>query len=66
MIPGYGSFSTSGQQQIAAQGATVDINDSVLTNNLETLGTIAEHWDTLQAIPPQDERKNNNGKFNSL
>ena len=40
MIPGYGSFSTSGQQQIAAQGATVDINDSVLTNNLEMLGTI--------------------------
>ena len=40
MIPGYGSFSISGQQQIAAQGATVDINDSVLTNNLETLGTI--------------------------
>src|SRR5208283_2132118 len=40
MIPGYGSFSTPGQQQIAAQGATVDINDSVLTNNLETLGTI--------------------------
>ncbi|MFZ0145534.1 MAG: hypothetical protein WAL08_14345, partial [Candidatus Sulfotelmatobacter sp.] len=40
MIPGYVSFSTSGQQQIAAQGATIDINDSVLTNNLETLGTI--------------------------
>ena len=40
MIPGYGSFSTSGQQQIAAEGATVDINDSVLTNNLEMLGTI--------------------------
>src|ERR1700723_994411 len=40
MIPGYSGFSTSGQQQIAAQGATVDINDSVLTNNLETLGTI--------------------------
>jgi len=40
MIPGYSSFSTSGQQQIAAQGATVDINDSVLTNNLEMLGTI--------------------------
>jgi len=40
MIPGYGTFSTSGQQQIAAQGATVDINDSVLTNNLEMLGTI--------------------------
>jgi hypothetical protein len=40
MIPGYNSFSTSGQRQIAAQGATVDINDSVLTNNLEMLGTI--------------------------
>ena len=40
MISGYGSFSISGQQQIAAQGATVDISDSVLTNNLETLGTI--------------------------
>ena len=40
VIPGYSSFSTTGQQQIAAQGATVDINDSVLTNNLETLGTI--------------------------
>jgi hypothetical protein len=40
IVPGYGSFSASGQQQIAAQGATVDINDSVLTNNLEMLGTI--------------------------
>ncbi|MGA8732982.1 MAG: hypothetical protein WB558_03590 [Terriglobales bacterium] len=40
MIPGYGGFSVSGQQQIAAQGATVDIGDSVLTNNLEMLGTI--------------------------
>jgi len=40
VIPGYSSFSTTGQQQIAAQGATVDINDSVLTNNLEMLGTI--------------------------
>ena len=26
--------------QIAAQGATVDINDSVMTNNLQALGTI--------------------------
>src|SRR5260370_33242202 len=40
MIPGYGSFSTSGQQQIAAQGATIDIHDSVLTKHLVTLGTI--------------------------
>jgi predicted SnoaL-like aldol condensation-catalyzing enzyme len=26
-------------------------------------GKIAEHWDTLQAIPPRIEWKNSNGKF---
>jgi predicted SnoaL-like aldol condensation-catalyzing enzyme len=26
-------------------------------------GKIAEHWDTIQAIPPRDEWKNSNGKF---
>lgn len=26
-------------------------------------GKIVEHWDTIQAIPPQSEWKNNNGKF---
>lgn len=26
-------------------------------------GKIAEHWDTIETIPPQDEWKNNNGKF---
>jgi hypothetical protein len=40
MVPGYGTASYAGQMQIAAQGATVDINDSVLTNNLQVLGTI--------------------------
>ena len=40
VIPGYNTASTAGQLQIAAQGATVDLNDSVLTNNLQTLGTI--------------------------
>jgi hypothetical protein len=40
IIPGYATASVAGQQQIAAQGATVDISDSVLTNNLEMLGTI--------------------------
>jgi hypothetical protein len=30
----------SGQQQIAAQGATVDLNDSVSASNLQSLGTI--------------------------
>jgi hypothetical protein len=40
VIPGYGSASLAAQQQIAAQGATVDISDSVMTNNLQALGTI--------------------------
>jgi len=40
MIPGYGSTSLAGQQQIAAQGATIDIGDSVMTTNLQALGTI--------------------------
>ena len=26
-------------------------------------GKIVEHWDTTEAIPPQSEWKNNNGKF---
>src|SRR4029077_13478370 len=26
-------------------------------------GKIAEHWDTIQTIPPRDEWKNSNGKF---
>jgi len=26
-------------------------------------GKIAEHWDTLEAIPPRSEWKNSNGKF---
>jgi hypothetical protein len=40
VVPGYSTASVAGQQQIAAQGATVDIGDSVVTNNLQTLGTI--------------------------
>jgi hypothetical protein len=40
MIPGYSSSSVAGQQQIAAQGATIDIGDSVMTTNLQALGTI--------------------------
>jgi hypothetical protein len=39
-LNGYGNLSTSGQQQIAAQGATVDLNDSVTASNIQTLGTI--------------------------
>jgi hypothetical protein len=40
VIPGYSTTSFAGQQQIAAQGATVDIGDAVLSNNLQMLGTI--------------------------
>jgi hypothetical protein len=40
MVPGYGTTSYAGQQQIAAQGATIDIGDSVMSTNLQVLGTI--------------------------
>ena len=40
IIPGYGMASMAGQLQIAAQGATVDLGDSVMSNNLQALGTI--------------------------
>src|ERR1700729_1590226 len=40
VVPGYATASFAGQQQIAAQGATVDIGDSVMSNNLQALGTI--------------------------
>jgi len=39
-IAGYGSLSSQGQQSIAAQGATVDLSDSVNVSNLQTIGTI--------------------------
>ena len=39
-IAGYGSLSSQGQQSIAAQGATVDLSDSVNATNLQTIGTI--------------------------
>jgi hypothetical protein len=48
VVPGFGSVSVQGQQQIAAQGATVDLNDSVLTNNLQVLGTIRANQATRQ------------------
>src|ERR1700674_779781 len=48
LIPGYGTASMAGQLQIAAQGATVDINDSVMTNNLQVLGTIRANQTTRQ------------------
>jgi len=48
MVPGYGAVSIAGQQQIAAQGATVDLGDTVLTNNLAVLGTIRANQTSRQ------------------
>ena len=48
VIPGYSTASVAGQLQIAAQGATVDINDSVMTNNLQALGTIRANQTSRQ------------------
>jgi hypothetical protein len=48
MVPGYGATSTVAQQQIAAQGATVDLGDSVMTNNLAVLGTIRANQTSRQ------------------
>jgi hypothetical protein len=49
VVPGYTNASSAGQQQIAAQGATVDIGDSVMTNNLQVLGTIRANQAARQA-----------------
>ena len=49
VIPGYRTASVPGQLQIAAQGATVDITDSVITNNLQALGTIRANQSARQA-----------------
>lgn len=48
-INGYGNLSTLGQQEIAAQGATVDLDDSVTSSNMETLGTIRANAEQRQA-----------------
>jgi hypothetical protein len=48
VIPGYSTASVAGQLQIAAQGATVDNNDSVMTNNLQALGTIRANQTSRQ------------------
>jgi len=49
MIPGYSTASMAGQLQIAAQGATVDLGDSVMSNNLHALGTIRANQAARQA-----------------
>jgi len=48
-ISGYGNLSTLGQQEIAAQGATVDLSNSVTSSNMQTLGTIRADAEKRQA-----------------
>src|SRR6202451_3010446 len=48
VIPGYSTASVAGQLQIAAQGATVDISDSVTTKNLQALGAIRANQSARQ------------------
>jgi len=48
-VAGYGNLSTLGQQEIAAQGATVDLDDSVTSSNMQTLGTIRADAEQRQA-----------------
>lgn len=39
-MSGYNTLSSSGQQSIAARGATVDLSDAVNASSLQTIGTI--------------------------
>jgi hypothetical protein len=48
-ISGYNNLTIAGQQQIAAQGATIDIGDSVTSTNLQALGTIRANQQARQA-----------------
>ena len=48
IIPGYSTVTAAGQLQIAAQGATVDLGDSVMANNLQALGTIRANQEARQ------------------
>jgi hypothetical protein len=48
-ITGYGNLSSIGQQEIAAQGATVDLDASVTSSNMQTLGAIRANSEQRQA-----------------
>lgn len=48
-MAGYGNLSPAGQQQIAAMGASADLNDSVTSSNIQTLGTIRTDSERRQA-----------------
>lgn len=48
-IPEYENLSTIGRREIAARGATVDLDDSVTSSNMQTLGTIRANSERRQA-----------------
>jgi len=48
-INGYGNLNTLGQQEVAAQGATVDLSNSVTSSDMQTLGTIRADAEKRQA-----------------
>jgi len=48
-INGFGNLSQLGQQQIAARGATADLNDAITVSGMQTLGTIRTNSTQRQA-----------------
>ena len=48
-LPGYNNLTIAGQQQIAAQGATIEIGDSIASTNLQAIGTIRANQQARQA-----------------
>ena len=48
-IPMASVYTYSGQQQLAAQGATVDLGDSIAATQLQTIGTIKANQSARQA-----------------
>jgi predicted SnoaL-like aldol condensation-catalyzing enzyme len=60
------SIETGDEKPLAYINPTGGFGDRVTSYyNLYRIqnGKIAEHWDTLEHIPPRTEWKNSNGKF---
>jgi hypothetical protein len=47
-IPGYATSSMAGQQQLSAQGATIDLGDTVAATQLQAIGTIRANQQARQ------------------
>ena len=60
-IAGYSSLSPQGQQEIAAQGATVDLANAVNATNLETVGAIRSSSAQREADIAQLEAASHSG-----